>query len=345
MPYSLIGDTWHRDARWMSLAAAAPGGGSGPAVRRRRQLLKAALVDMMCESAAGGRGDGYVTKAQALDVCADDPWMLDELTKSFRGRPPFLHQPGQKCAERNCIDDSDPWDQDYEFRICSYNKNTPFTRVRKLRAAQARERKDPELKRLAYERDGGCCRYCRSGPLNRKITVSNDRRKVPQFDHVDHKELAGPDKTNYVTGCASCNEYKGARTPEQADMVLLPEPRPAQRAAWAEQGLMLFDRPSSTDVITDRPTNGPPPRPRTDHENDRGRNHDQFDGHSHAPNRDVLRPETPVDQQDHDPNAPMKGVRTGPDRYPTGGGPPVPVEPFSPNRSRADPSPTPRTRW
>lgn len=299
----------------------------------------------------GGVGDGYVTKSQAVAVCADDPWMLDLLTKEILGCTPLLHQPGQKCAERNCINDSPPWVDGFAYRVCSYNKNTPPTKERKLKAAQRRERKDPDLKAFAYERDGGCCRYCRSGPLNRKITVSNDRRKVPQFDHVNHKQLAGPDKSNYVTGCASCNEHKGARTPEQADMVLLPVPTPEQREAWAEQGLQLFDRPSSTDVIVDRPSPRPPPDHGQNHESDRGSD----DGQSHGPNRAdgvELRPEEVLDQLDQQRIWPSEGLRTGPDWSPAGGGPPglggsVSPDPDAPDvwTSRADPAPTPRTRW
>lgn len=62
-----------------------------------------------------------------------------------------------------------------------------------------------------FERDGWSCRYC--GALC-------DR---PTLDHVEPKSRGGShDPDNLVTACGPCNSRKGARTPEEAGMRLLP---------------------------------------------------------------------------------------------------------------------------
>lgn len=60
-----------------------------------------------------------------------------------------------------------------------------------------------------FERDGFRCRYCGSG---------NDL----SIDHiVPQKSEKNDSMENLVTCCRSCNSRKGARTPEQAGMVLV----------------------------------------------------------------------------------------------------------------------------
>lgn len=63
-------------------------------------------------------------------------------------------------------------------------------------------------------RDGDACRYCA------RIVNWKDRRSGRQgtLDHVD------PDRDDLVVACKTCNTRKGKRTPEQADMSLLPIP-------------------------------------------------------------------------------------------------------------------------
>lgn len=61
-------------------------------------------------------------------------------------------------------------------------------------------------------RDRGMCRYCLS---SEKITI----------DHVIPSSAGGDESvTNLVACCRSCNSKKGAKTPEQAGMVLLGVP-------------------------------------------------------------------------------------------------------------------------
>ena len=68
-----------------------------------------------------------------------------------------------------------------------------------------------------YNRDKYTCQYCSYVAKNRfELTL----------DHVLPKSRGGP-KTwdNIVSSCHKCNEKKAARTPEEAGMKLLKEPR------------------------------------------------------------------------------------------------------------------------
>lgn len=116
------------------------------------------------------------------------------------------------------------------------------------RERRTAEHRDPGLRQKVYDRDGGCCRYCRSGPLAKGMGKAADPRRALQFDHVDPARMAGPDGENYVTGCARCNDDKGGRTPAEAGMVLLPVPTVEEIAVWHERGEQLVDRPGSGDA-------------------------------------------------------------------------------------------------
>ena len=77
---------------------------------------------------------------------------------------------------------------------------------------------DPKLAKLLRERDGDNCRYCG------KIVNWSDR-KGPNggtYDHITPIASGGKDRMeNLVVCCRSCNSRKGARTPQQAGMMLL----------------------------------------------------------------------------------------------------------------------------
>lgn len=77
---------------------------------------------------------------------------------------------------------------------------------------------DPKLARLLRERDGDNCRYCG------KIVNWSDR-KGPNggtYDHITPITSGGKEiMENLVVCCRSCNSRKGARTPQQAGMMLL----------------------------------------------------------------------------------------------------------------------------
>jgi 5-methylcytosine-specific restriction endonuclease McrA len=82
----------------------------------------------------------------------------------------------------------------------------------------AKPLRDPVVRAAIRERDGDVCRYCGDG------VVWSDRRgpRGGTYDHVDPYGLN--DASNVVVACRSCNSAKGARTPDEAGMVLTPEP-------------------------------------------------------------------------------------------------------------------------
>ncbi|QDG54222.1 HNH endonuclease [Persicimonas caeni] len=67
-----------------------------------------------------------------------------------------------------------------------------------------------------YRRDGFSCQYC--GVRFRKEELT--------FDHVLPRSRGGATNwTNIVTSCKPCNRTKGDRTPEEATMPLLSQPK------------------------------------------------------------------------------------------------------------------------
>jgi 5-methylcytosine-specific restriction endonuclease McrA len=69
-------------------------------------------------------------------------------------------------------------------------------------------------RREVFARDGYTCQYC--GKHTRDLTL----------DHVIPRSMGGRDTwDNLVSACAQCNHRKGSRTPEQARMHLLRQPR------------------------------------------------------------------------------------------------------------------------
>jgi len=79
------------------------------------------------------------------------------------------------------------------------------------------------LRMNIFERDDWTCRYCGITDYNRDWLVA------------EHVIPDGPtDHTNLVTACRSCNKKKGPRTPEEAGMVLLPEPGDVSRSAESD---------------------------------------------------------------------------------------------------------------
>ena len=82
-------------------------------------------------------------------------------------------------------------------------------------------------------RDEYQCQYCSRRPGHRELNV----------DHVLPRSRGGEDSwTNLVISCRSCNQKKGRRTPAEAGMKLLNEPK---RPRWstAKQILMVMREP------------------------------------------------------------------------------------------------------
>lgn len=206
---------------------------------------KAALIDALqaayCRlksKTAHQLDHGYLTAAKALEVCRGRRSVLALLCTPVLDRKPMLHRQGDEC---DCLGDS--WTDGFGYRIHNFLQGNPTRAEYNRNRAQTADRRDPRLKELVRTRDGLYCRYCRSGPLSPKASRAIDRRKFLQYDHVDPDQPAGPDGENYVVACARCNEFKGHRTPDEADMNLLPAPTPVERGHWDDRGLALFDRP------------------------------------------------------------------------------------------------------
>lgn len=238
MPYFLLPDTAGHDPRLWKLA------GGRAAVFDR---LQAAWLRLMSES-SHHRHNGYLTESQALKECHGRRDTLELLCTSVLGEKPLLHRKGDRCDGRNCIDSSPPWTDGFDYRLCEFSKRNPTRAEHDRNQAQKADSRDTRLRAEVYDRDGGCCRYCRSGPLLKKgMGRAKDRRRALQFDHVDPDRPAGPHAENYVVACARCNEYKGRRTPAEAEMRLLPVPTAEEIAAWLERGERQFDLPTEAD--------------------------------------------------------------------------------------------------
>jgi 5-methylcytosine-specific restriction endonuclease McrA len=226
MPFFLIPDEWDDDPVWDAMA------GDNAVLRDQ---LQAGWVRLGV-AASHARTDGYLTVQQARRKCTKR--VLDILCAPVLGREPRLHQQGDKCA---CLDEV--WVSGYGYRLHRFLRRNPS----RVEVERQRERRadlaDPAIRHRVRVRDGSCCRYCGSGPLTTKAVRAKDRRKVLTFDHVDPDRAAGDDLSNLVCCCARCNERKGRRTPEEADMLLLPVPTPEQATKLAARDQVLCDQP------------------------------------------------------------------------------------------------------
>lgn len=96
--------------------------------------------------------------------------------------------------------------QFFALPLPSIIRLTCFARIPKKRV---------ELSRInVFKRDDHRCQYCgtKKGPLT--------------LDHIIPKTRGGQDTwENLVTACMKCNNTKGSRTPDEANMPLLKRPR------------------------------------------------------------------------------------------------------------------------
>ncbi len=232
MPWWRESDTFADDPIWEVLSLG------------RRALyceLKASYVDMKARTSQQ-TDHGYLTRAAALAACGGRQKVLDLLCTAVLDRKPLVHREGDECE---CLGDS--WVAGFVYRLHDFLKHNPSRAEYNRHRAQSADRRDARLRELVKNRDGLFCRYCRSGPLSAKAAGrAKDRRKVLTLDHVDPDAPAGPDGENYVAACDRCNTEKGHRTPDEADMILLPVPTVAEKHAWEQRGLALFDRPPYT---------------------------------------------------------------------------------------------------
>lgn len=95
--------------------------------------------------------------------------------------------------------------------IRSVRRNFPYPSVIRLSAYVHLPYKNIELSRKnLHRRDSFRCQYC--GRKNIELTI----------DHIIPKSRGGSDSwENLITACVQCNNRKGNRTPEEANMPLL----------------------------------------------------------------------------------------------------------------------------
>lgn len=265
MPYWLESDTFGDEPVWDVLA-----GGDQNLVDH----LQAAYCRIKA-AASHIRKDGYLTESTAAKYARRRRW-LDLLCTPVLDEQPLLHRPDDDCP---CLGDA--WIEGYAYRIHNFLRRNPSRAEYERNQAQKADLRSAPLKASVYDRDGGCCRYCRSGPLSAKAGRARDRRKVLTYDHVDPDQPAGADAANLVTACGRCNEHKGRRTPYEADMTLLPAPTPAERTAWARREQVLYDAPDHRQITDETATEQRSDAdPTTDSITDRNgdRNGDPIDG-------------------------------------------------------------------
>jgi 5-methylcytosine-specific restriction endonuclease McrA len=108
---------------------------------------------------------------------------------------------------------------DREVRAVTFKVSMPSV-VRLLRFVR---RKRPQIsfsRRNLFARDRNICQYCGKDHETPELT----------YDHVLPRSQGGKtDWLNIVTCCVGCNRKKGGRTPQQAGMRLLREPKRPDR--------------------------------------------------------------------------------------------------------------------
>ena len=102
-----------------------------------------------------------------------------------------------------------------DVELHSVNSTMAFPSVVRLIVFIRKPRNNVILNRKnIIKRDYHTCQYC--GKKNLPLTV----------DHIIPKQVGGGDTwTNLICACIKCNNKKGNRTPEQANMKLLKNPK------------------------------------------------------------------------------------------------------------------------
>lgn len=115
--------------------------------------------------------------------------------------------------------------------IRSPSLNYPLPSVIKLITYVRVPYRQVELSRNnIIKRDGSTCQYC--GTKKSPLTI----------DHVLPKSRNGSDTwENLTTACVQCNNKKGNRTPSEAGMKLLAEPKHPNRIIFFKQSVGIVD--------------------------------------------------------------------------------------------------------
>lgn len=87
--------------------------------------------------------------------------------------------------------------------------------IRFLKMGKKKKRAVRFSRDAVYARDNGCCQYCGSKVSRTEFT----------YDHVTPRKQGGQTTwENIVIACIGCNQRKGGRTPQQAQMYPLRTP-------------------------------------------------------------------------------------------------------------------------
>jgi 5-methylcytosine-specific restriction endonuclease McrA len=104
---------------------------------------------------------------------------------------------------------------DRVIRSVSFRVALPAV-VRLLRFVRKKRQPLSFSRKNLFGRDENTCQYCRQRLDTSELT----------YDHVLPRSRGGKTEwTNIVTCCVDCNRKKGGRTPEQAGMRLIKQPR------------------------------------------------------------------------------------------------------------------------
>lgn len=185
---------------------------------------------------------------------------LKRLLRTRFDRQPLLHQLGEdgNPPECRCLEGR-PWPADMTFALHDFLDRNPSRSENDVHKAKRNELRNAKLKRVVRDRDRDMCRYC-GKHCSHSDRTSDDGLT---FDHVDPEVADGIN--NLVVACRGCNNRKNKRTPEQADMALLPAPGtvPEPRSTYDE----TCDGPTSEAATVAGPDAGlvvgpdPPPDP------------------------------------------------------------------------------------
>jgi len=115
--------------------------------------------------------------------------------------------------------------------ICSVSNYYPFPSVIRLSNYIKVPYKKIELSRKnVLRRDEYCCQYC--GKKETDLTI----------DHIIPKSRGGVDSwENLVAACKKCNNKKGNRTPEEANMKLIKIPRRPNHILFIRQNVSKIE--------------------------------------------------------------------------------------------------------
>lgn len=111
------------------------------------------------------------------------------------------------------------------LKVRTVTTSYPFPSVIKLTSYIRMPYKKIELtRRNILRRDGNRCQYC--------------GKKAPDMtiDHVVPRSRGGRDAwENLVTACVNCNNSKGSKTPEEANMPLMAQPKKPHHIMFLKQ--------------------------------------------------------------------------------------------------------------